>query len=311
MRTPRLAVPTFLFAAAVAAQAPPATPAAPAASTAPAARDDRAAEQLGWRLGVQAWTFRDRTAFEAIETARRLGLKYIELYPGQRLRPDDAEAKVAIDMGEPQRQALRQQLERCGVRLCAFGVVELANDEPAARKLFEFGRAMALETITCEPAADAWDLAEKLADEYRLQVACHDHPKPSRYWNPKTVLDAVRGRSPRLGACADTGHWPRSGLDPAACLDLLKGRIVSLHFKDIAPLAADGKDRPWGSGRADAAGMLRQLHQQGFRGLVSIEYEDGSGAELEQNVARCIAFFDRIAGELVAAKAQAPGDGKR
>jgi hypothetical protein len=55
---------------------------------APAApRDDAAAEKLGWRLGAQAWTFRDRTAFEAIATAHRLGLKYIELYPGQPLAP--------------------------------------------------------------------------------------------------------------------------------------------------------------------------------------------------------------------------------
>ena len=38
-----------------------------------AVRDDAAAEKLGWRLGAQAWTFRDRTAFEAIATAHRLG----------------------------------------------------------------------------------------------------------------------------------------------------------------------------------------------------------------------------------------------
>ena len=71
---------------------------AKAVEPATAARDDRAAEQLGWRLAVQAWTFRDRTAFEAIDTARALGLKYIELYPGQKLAPDRGDAKVAVDM---------------------------------------------------------------------------------------------------------------------------------------------------------------------------------------------------------------------
>jgi hypothetical protein len=55
------------------------------------ARDDAAAEKLGWRLGVQAWTFRDRTAFEAIDTAAALGLRYIELYPGQQLSSEHGE----------------------------------------------------------------------------------------------------------------------------------------------------------------------------------------------------------------------------
>jgi hypothetical protein len=44
--------------------------------------------------------------------------------------------------------------------------------------------------------------------------------------------------------------------------------------------------------------MLAELKRQGFRGLFSLEYEDGAGALLEANVARCIAFFDQTAREL-------------
>src|SRR5689334_25365743 len=50
------------------------------------ARDDWAAEKLGWKMGTQAWTFKDRSAVEAVEAAWRLGLKDIEFYPGPRLR---------------------------------------------------------------------------------------------------------------------------------------------------------------------------------------------------------------------------------
>lgn len=272
-------------------------------------RDDSAAEQLGWRLGVQAWTFRDRTAFEAIDTAKALGLKYIELYPGQRLSPDHRDAKVAIDMPADLQQALLQKLKASGVKLVNFGVVGLGKDEAAGRRLFDFAKAMGIETLTCEPDADAWDLAEKLADDYGINVACHDHPKPSRYWNPQAVLDAVQQRSKRLGACADTGHWPRSGLSPVACLDMLQGRILTLHFKDIAPLDKTGEDKPWGTGAADAKAMLRLLQQQGFRGVFSIEYETGQGKELEANVRKCIAFFDAQAAALLAqAKQQKPAD---
>ncbi|HLQ36225.1 MAG TPA: sugar phosphate isomerase/epimerase [Planctomycetota bacterium] len=274
----------------------------PTAAPRPAPRDDSAAEQLGWRLALQAWTFRDRTAFEAIDTAAALGLKYIELYPGQRLGKDFADAKVAIDMPKEQLAALVQKLANAGIKVTNFGVVNIGKDEVAARKLFAFGKALGLETLSCEPDLDAWDTVEKLCEEFKLNAACHDHPKPSTYWNPDTVLAAVKGRSKRLGACADTGHWPRSGLVAIDCLKQLEGRIISLHFKDIRPADNSGIDQPWGSGSNDARGMLTELRRQGFRGVIAIEYETGAGKELEANVARCIAFFDQVAAETVANK---------
>ncbi len=57
-----------------------------------ASRPARAARQAGMRggrimLGVQAWTFHKETLFEAIDHAKELGLKYIELIPSQALSP--------------------------------------------------------------------------------------------------------------------------------------------------------------------------------------------------------------------------------
>jgi sugar phosphate isomerase/epimerase len=261
-----------------------------------ASRDDAAAEKLGWRLGVQAWTFRDRTAYEAIDTAKKLGLKYIELYSGQSLRPDKRDAKVGVDMTDDQRDGLKHKLVDAGVKAVSFGVVEFKNDESAARKIFEFAKKMELENVSCEPEPDACELVDKLCNEYKINAAIHDHPKPSRYWNPDTVLEAVKGRSKRFGACADTGHWLRSGLVPVECLKKLEGRIIELHFKDID----NGVDKPWGTGKGDARAMLGELRRQGFKGLIDVEYEDGEGAPLEANVARCIAFFDATARELAA-----------
>lgn len=274
---------------------------APATQEAPAttpARDDTAAEALGWHLGVQAWTFRDRTACEAIETTAKLGLKYIELYPGQALGPDDKSAKVGPGLSDAQFAKLVAKLESCKVQPVSFGVVEFGDDEVAARKIFAFAKKLGLKNISCEPAPNACELVDKLCNEYGINAAIHNHPKPSRYWNPDTVLTALNGRSQRMGSCSDTGHWSRSGLVPTECLKKLEGHIVELHFKDIA----DGVDRPWGTGKSDARAMLRELWRQKFRGLFSVEYEDGAGATLEANVARCVTFFDQTARELAASK---------
>ena len=266
------------------------------------ARDDAAAEKLGWRLGAQAWTFRDRTAFEAIATAHRLGLKYVELYPGQPLAPDQKDAKVGPEMGEKALAALKKKLADEQVKAVSFGVCDLPKDEAVARKTFEFAKALGLENLASEPAPEALDTVSKLADEFQIKVAFHNHPKGhSRYWDPQVVLDAVKGRSAKLGACADTGHWTRSGLKPVDCLKQLEGRVLELHFKDLAEFGKDdAADVPWGSGKSDAHGILAELKRQGFQGLINVEYEEGRGAALEQNVAKCIAFFDSTARELTA-----------
>ena len=37
-------------------------------------------------------------------------------------------------------------------------------------------------------------------------------------------MKVCEGRSDRIGACADIGHWYRSGLVPVECLKKLQGR---------------------------------------------------------------------------------------
>jgi len=273
-----------------------------AASPSRGGRDDAAAEKLGWRLGTQAWTFKAQSAFEVAETAERLGLKYIEYFPGQKLRPGDDKATLGPDMSAADLAAFKKHLADHHVKAVSFGVVSgFKNDEAAGRKLFEFAKALGLENLSAEPEPDAVELIDRLANEYSIKIAFHNHPKPSRYWNPDVVLEACKGRSKMLGSCSDTGHWTRSGLLPVDCLKKLEGRVIELHFKDLNTFGDPAaQDVPWGSGKSDARGILVELKRQGFKGLINVEYEFTEGAVLEANVARCIAWFDQTAKELSA-----------
>ena len=264
---------------------------------APEVRDDSAAEKLGWRLGVQAWTFRDRTCLEAIDTAARLGLKYIELYPGQALSPENRGVQVGPDMGQANLELLRARLGADRVRVLSFGVVGLSKDAAAARKIFDFARELGLENLSAEPEPDALDLVASLADEYGLNVAMHNHPQPSRYWNPDVVLEASKGRTKRLGSCSDTGHWMRAQFVPVEALKKLEGRVMHLHFKDLNDFG-EAHDVPWGTGKGDPKAMMAELKRQGFQGYLSIEYEYGNLQELAENLPKCVAFFDKTAAEL-------------
>ncbi len=255
-----------------------------------------ASGEPGWRLGVQAYTFNRYSFFEAIDKAHELGLGYIEAYPGQRLRPDGNQ-KFDHDLPADLRQVVRKKLADAGIRLVNYGVVNVGTDEATARKVFDFAKDMGIETIVSEPDPKALPIVDRLTREYGINLAIHNHPMPSRYWNPKTVLDAVKDLNPRVGACADTGHWVRSGVNPVEALKMLEGRIISLHFKDLHKTGLDAHDVPWGTGVGDIHAQLAELHRQGFKGVFSIEYEHNWTSSMPE-IAQCIAYFRRTAAEM-------------
>lgn len=246
----------------------------------------------GWRLGIQAWSFKEFTLFEAIEKTRSLGLGWMQACPGQKVSSEIG-AGFGPDLTPEQSLKVKNKLAEEGVRMAAFGVTAIPADETAARKLFAFAVEMGIETIVSEPKTEQFDLIDKLCREYKIKLAIHNHPKPSFYWNPDTVLEACKGRSEWIGACVDTGHWVRSGLDPVECLKKLQGRILDVHVKEVD----EGHDVIWGSGQGRMKGILEQLHQQGYKGTFAIEYE----YNWENNVPEihgCIEYYNQVASGL-------------
>jgi len=252
------------------------------------------AERLGWRLGCQAYSFNRFTFYEALDKTAALGLHCIEAYPGQKLSAEKPDVKMGDGMPADVRTEVKKKLAEARVKLACFGVVGLPKDEAASRKIFDFAKDMGIETIVSEPAPDAMDLVAKLCDEYGINMAIHNHPKPSHYWAPETVLKACEGRTQRVGACADTGHWMRSNLNPVEAIKRLEGRIVSFHFKDLNQYGPGAHDVPWGTGKGDVPAMLREIRRQGFKGVFSIEYEHNWLDSLPE-IAQCVAFFDKMA----------------
>lgn len=251
-----------------------------------------------WRLGVQAYSFRMFTLFEAIDKSKELGLTCIEMYPGQKLSKAKPDVKTTPDMPADARAELKNKLKESGVKAVNYGVINLTKDEKQCREVFEFAKDMGIETIVSEPSEDALDTIEKLCKEYKIRVAIHNHPTPSHYWNPDTVLAALEGRSRMIGACADTGHWTRSGLDPLEQIKKLKGRIVSLHLKDLKDFGTKNThDVPWGTGKSKAKEILEELNKQGFRGVFSIEYEHNWENSMPE-IKKCVEFFNEVKSEM-------------
>jgi len=258
------------------------------------------AEALGWNVGCQAYSFNRFSFYEAIDKTASMGLYYIEAYPGQTLSKEKPDVKFDHNMDPALYPEVLAKLKDANVKLVNYGVVGLGEDEAENRKVFDFAKAMGIQTIVSEPPIETLPAIDKLAQEYGINVALHNHPKPSKYWNPDTVLEATQGLSPRVGACADTGHWMRSAVPPLEALKKLEGRIISLHFKDLNEFGRKGEDVhdvPWGTGKADLKALLAELQRQGFKGVFSAEYEHNC-ENSDPEIAESVKNFDQAAAEL-------------
>jgi sugar phosphate isomerase/epimerase len=246
----------------------------------------------GFFIGCQAYTFRLYTVFEAIEKTADAGGKVIEFFPGQKLSKEEPNVSFDHNASAETIQKVKDKLAQYHIKAVNYGVVEV-KDEDQARKLFEFAKTMGLRAITTE-SVDAIDTIEKMVKEYDIMVGFHDHPRQPnnasyRMWDPNYVLSVVKDRDPRIGSCADTGHWVRSHLKPVDCLRILKGRIISSHLKDLNEMGLKAHDVPYGTGVSDVSAILQELKDQGFTGNISIEYEHHWETSVPE-VAQCIGF---------------------
>jgi sugar phosphate isomerase/epimerase len=248
----------------------------------------------GFAIGCQAYTFNRFTAFEAIEMTAQAGGKVIEFYPGQRLSPEEPDLRVGHDASDEVVTKLQEKLAKHDVHAVNYGVVGIPNDEAGARKVFEFAKKMGIRAVTTE-STESIDVIEKLVKEFNIGCGYHNHPRrlnnPGyQVWDPNYIAELVKDRDPRIGACADTGHWTRSGIVPVEALKILEGRIISAHLKDLNEFGERGAhDVPFGSGVSGIAEVLDELKRQGFSGNLSIEYEHNWEHSLPE-VAQCVGF---------------------
>jgi sugar phosphate isomerase/epimerase len=244
----------------------------------------------GFAVGPQAYSFRFFTLFEAIEKTEQTGSKVIELGVGLKLSPDNA--KVFNHDAPELIPIVQEKLKKHGIKAVNYGVVKLP-DEATARKVFEFAKTMGFYAIITE-SIESLDLIEKFVREFDIKVGIHQHARREgkaayTIWDPKVVRDLVKDRDPRIGACADIGHWQTSGIRPLDGLKILEGRLISLHLKERAALGPNQHDTIFGTGITDMAGVLTELRRQKFEGNLAIEYEYNWYNSVP-DIAQCVGF---------------------
>ena len=143
-------------------------------------------------LGLQSYTLREFPVEKAIDLAKELGFAHVE-FTRKHISPDTRTAEL---------DAVKRKMADLNLRISAQGVNPFTKDHAANRRVFELAKRLGNRNISADPSEDSFDSLERLVAEYDLRIAIHNHGPGSRYDKIADVLKAVKGRDPRIGACA-------------------------------------------------------------------------------------------------------------
>jgi inosose dehydratase len=244
---------------------------------------DQALDFGPFRMGFQSYSLRHFTELDdLVREAGRLGVPHAEIYRGH----------LAVDAPPETILEVREALAGVGVTVNAYGVERFSADHERNENLFRFGQQLGVMNLSAAPTLDAFDSLEELVARYDIRIAIHNHGPEDELWQfPQAILEAVEGRDSRIGACVDTGHYLRSGVDPIEAIRLLGSRVLGVHFKDYD---RDLNEVIPGDGQLDVAAALEALRDVGFNGPLSLEYEEHP----EDPVPHMKVALERISGVL-------------
>ena len=238
-------------------------------------------------IGIQTYSLRGYPAAEALRHAKELGFTHVEVYSGMFPITDDAAAIAAQ----------RKLAADLGLVISAHGINRFTKDADANRKTFAYAKALGVPILGADPDPDSFASLEELVKEFDIRIAIHNHGPTHRYNKVVDVLHAIEGRDARIGACADLGHYIRSGEKPVDVIRALKGRLYGVHLKDFAEMQDKTKGVILGRGHIDVPATFAALVQVGFPadGALSIEYEENKDNPLA-DIRECL----RVAREAAA-----------
>jgi len=244
--------------------------------------------QKDWQLSLQSWTFHKYSFLESVDKADSLGIRELEVYPGQKVG-GEIPGVFSFTLDKDARDKLKQYLNYKKIRVVALGVIDkYYYNKDNLEKFFEFARYMNIPFITAEPEWEDLNWFNRLAAKYKIKVGIHCHPKPaSHYWHPDSILKAMNRRR-NIMAWPDVAHWTRNGVNSVEGLQKMEGRLLGLHFKDVVRFDdVKTNDTLFGKGAANLPGVLKELKRQNFKGVISLEYEaneDNNMDDMRKNI---------------------------
>ena len=254
-------------------------------------------EVNGVLIGVQSYSFRDRSLDEAIKAMEEIGFSECELYSGH--------VEPKVERGAAGREALRKfrltepldtfkaihkKFQKAGINLYAYNYSfrDDFTDEEIARG-FDIAKALGAKVITASSTVTCAKRVAPYADKAKMMVGMHGHDNtkdPNEFAKPES-FEAAMKLSRYLGVNLDVGHFFAAGYDPVEYLKQHHDRIVTLHIKDRKK--DHGANMPFGEGDTPIKQVLQVLKTEHYKIPANIEYEY-KGGDTVAEVRKCLDY---------------------
>jgi sugar phosphate isomerase/epimerase len=222
-------------------------------------------EDAGFKLGVASYSLRKLSRADAIKALEKLNVQYINI----------KEFHAPLNSSATELAQARKDFESAGIRILGVGNVSFAKDDDGEmRRNFEYAKTLGAPVIVMAPTAVTVPKIEKLAKEFNIKAAIHNHgPEDKHFPAPSDVLKAIKGMDQRMGLCVDVGHTTRTGVDILTAIKETGSRLHDMHIKDLKNLANKDSQVAVGEGEMPVASIFKLLQKMGFKGGVMLEYE--------------------------------------
>ena len=225
----------------------------------------------GLKLGMASYTLRKFSLDQAIAMTKEAGVNYISL----------KDVHLSMKSTPAELAAAREKIEAAGLHLMGGGVIYLKNNEAEIRNAFDYVKGAGMPTMVCSPDPEALDTVERMAKEFDIRIAIHNHgPTDTKYPSPLDVLRLVQSRDAHMGICMDVGHTVRINEDPVEVMEKCARRLYDFHIKDVTEATANGKPTEVGRGVIDIVAVLKTLVRMKFPYHVGLEYEAKADAPM-------------------------------
>jgi sugar phosphate isomerase/epimerase len=229
-------------------------------------------EPWGIKLGVATYSLRKFSRTDAIKMIQAIKTPWVSI----------KEFHLLYKSTPEERAAGRREFEAAGLKIMSGGNISLSKDDPEdIRYYFEYAKACGMGMMVCAPTHSNLNTVEKFVKEYNIQAAIHNHgPEDKHFPSPEVVLEAVKGRDPRMGLCMDIGHTRRTGTDPVDAAIKAGSRLLDVHVKDLADSMKKESQCDVGDGSLPIVALFKQLKKMNYKGCVNLEYEINVGNPL-------------------------------
>ena len=209
-------------------------------------------------LGIQLWTVKSEAEKDVEGTLRKLhaaGFREIEFAGYYGKNPADL-GKLLRDIGlmpvsthagagdiAKKGDEIIRDAKVLGLKcvVCSSPMVSPEKD-----KLPWEERMKAVDLNDWKWNAELFNKFGKQVSEAGMVFGYHNHSAEFKKFDGKTAFDHLFGMTDpaHVKVQLDVGWVTVAGEDPIALLNRYKGRVVSLHVKDVAKRGADGKEPP-------------------------------------------------------------------